>query len=698
MLKEHTEKLAKLMAGEDIDVIQMNAPSAFFDLEIRQLVIPNWKSLSVAEEEMLVGHEIGHALHTPLKEWKETIDNFDGNKVVIRHVLNVVEDARIERLVKQKYPGMRSIFYRGYEELFSRGVFKLEESKPEETTILEHLNWHYKIPGKTSFVKTPEFDYFVGKIDSVVTFDDVVDVSKELYAFCKQELDKELSESSSENQEAGEGSQGSGGKNREISEENWNQEESPKPDNGDGEGLTEKKFEEGLTEKKFGEGLTEKKFEEKYGSNSLEQKKEEFLKQQADTSYYKERQTLFIPEVDVEKVIVSYKEVLKGIEKYPKKLSAKSPTSSEEDRSSEEEDPIHFEIDSSVKKFNKNRKSTVDYYSKIFEMRKKASEYQKTLNFRTGKLDMDRIHNYKFEDNLFLNGQIKFKGKNHGLVVFLDMSSSMGGVFRNCLTQLLELVLFCRNSGIALSVYGFSNVSFVISTKNFRTAINFGKHNPIDIIPFSLIELFSPKMSTKEFNAMFQNIVSGGFGRSLYFTLGGTPLSLACLCVEGLVKKMRKENGSEIVNIIFLTDGGDTDGYGFWSRNGFLQDPKTKMKISYENVRNSVEKSDVFKDYSYSYEVPAAILELMKKRVNGINIVNFFINKSMRDLVLTDKASGKMMGFDRNYIIDPESFTVNKLNLDRASNSEEVHNSFLSSKKGTQQKQTMIRDFINQIC
>ena len=49
--------------------------------------------------DMLVGHEVGHALFTPNDNWIERVK-------VPPQFVNVVEDARIEKMMKKKYPGL----------------------------------------------------------------------------------------------------------------------------------------------------------------------------------------------------------------------------------------------------------------------------------------------------------------------------------------------------------------------------------------------------------------------------------------------------------------------------------------------------------------------------------------------------------------------------------------------------------------
>ena len=92
--KAAKSNLAKLLATENITVEHRKVKTAFFDLQKRLLVVPIWKEMNVDILDLLLAHEIGHALFTPQKEWKEAID--EG----IKHsFLNVIEDARIEKLI-----------------------------------------------------------------------------------------------------------------------------------------------------------------------------------------------------------------------------------------------------------------------------------------------------------------------------------------------------------------------------------------------------------------------------------------------------------------------------------------------------------------------------------------------------------------------------------------------------------------------
>ena len=57
--------LAKLLATENLTVEHRQVTTAYFDVEKRILCLPIWKTASNTVYDLLVGHEVGHALYTP---------------------------------------------------------------------------------------------------------------------------------------------------------------------------------------------------------------------------------------------------------------------------------------------------------------------------------------------------------------------------------------------------------------------------------------------------------------------------------------------------------------------------------------------------------------------------------------------------------------------------------------------------------
>ena len=99
-IKSH---LARLLATEDIVVEHKQVSSAQFNVRTRVLILPLREKASHNVYDMLVGHEVGHALFTPDEDWWLEHD-------VPQQFVNVVEDARIEKLMKRKYMGIAKSF------------------------------------------------------------------------------------------------------------------------------------------------------------------------------------------------------------------------------------------------------------------------------------------------------------------------------------------------------------------------------------------------------------------------------------------------------------------------------------------------------------------------------------------------------------------------------------------------------------
>ena len=124
--------LAKLLATENITV--QSTPSiktAMFDLKSRTLMMPVWNNISKDLEDLLLGHETGHALDTPIDDYSKGVETITKNvfgdekiskqlQSTVRGFLNVIEDARIDKRQKRRYPGCRRNYLIGYKELVER--------------------------------------------------------------------------------------------------------------------------------------------------------------------------------------------------------------------------------------------------------------------------------------------------------------------------------------------------------------------------------------------------------------------------------------------------------------------------------------------------------------------------------------------------------------------------------------------------
>ena len=184
---EIKSQLAKLLATEDIIVENKNVETAQFNVADRVLTLPRWSFASDVVYDLLVGHEVGHALFTPDDEWYLTSD-------IPQSIVNVVEDARIEKLMKRKYPGMSKTFYNGYGELNDEDFFELEDTDLNTLNLADRANLYFKGGSHMIIDFTAEEKDIVDVISKCETFDDVLKASELLFKYCQAERDKKKSE------------------------------------------------------------------------------------------------------------------------------------------------------------------------------------------------------------------------------------------------------------------------------------------------------------------------------------------------------------------------------------------------------------------------------------------------------------------------------------------------------------------------
>lgn len=194
--------IAKLMATENIDVRFERISSAAFDLESRQLILPIYENLTDNVYSMMIAHEVSHALNTPNEGWKETIGN-DARKMAY---LNIIEDARIERLIKRRYPGVVKDFDAGYKELHDRDFFGLKEKNVDIASLplIDRLNLYFKSYGNITVPFAENEKVWVNRVSGAVTFEDVVAIAEELYDSYSNPPEPSSPDSGEENSEENE--------------------------------------------------------------------------------------------------------------------------------------------------------------------------------------------------------------------------------------------------------------------------------------------------------------------------------------------------------------------------------------------------------------------------------------------------------------------------------------------------------------
>ena len=182
-IKTQKSNLAKLMATENITVIHKKIPTAYFDVKNRILACPTFKEdMSNELYDLFMGHEVGHALYTPYEGLHSTLKK---NRT-LKGYLNVIEDVRIEKGIKNKYAGLRKSFYKAYDELMQRDFFGLKGRDLQSLALIDKINLITKCGSRVSIDLNDEETEWLEKAESCKTWEDVVEVSEALYDWSKE--------------------------------------------------------------------------------------------------------------------------------------------------------------------------------------------------------------------------------------------------------------------------------------------------------------------------------------------------------------------------------------------------------------------------------------------------------------------------------------------------------------------------------
>jgi len=537
-------QLARLLATEDLVVEHKKCETAQFNVHTRVLTLPMWEKASNTVYDLLVGHEVGHALYTPDEDWMEDY------KIPLQFV-NLVEDARIEKLMKRRYAGLNKTFFNGYKELADEDFFQLEGEKVDEMNLADRANLYFKIGNFLNLQFNQEEQDIINLIDKSETFAEVLEAAKVLYEYCKKKKDEETKINFDvHNQEVGSSSNSPSDFDDQQSGEN----DQPESSGGDGSGSDASS--ESKKEKSAAPQGGEKNDPEVKTMETLE----EAIRDLVNNSGY-DNTYLEIPKIDVDTLIIKNAEVHK---------SCQISWNMYNDSKYFPED-VFAESDKEYREFKRSAQKEVNYLVKEFECRKAADSYARASTARTGVLDCTKLHTYKYNEDLFRKVTTLADGKNHGLVFILDWSGSMQDVMLDTVKQLFNLVWFCKKVNIPFEVYAFTHdyprVRYDENNKAIMPQEPYEKRDGIISIPewFSLMNMLTSKVNGKELEAQMINIyrIAKSFARCSYtsysvplgWNLSGTPLNETLVCLHEILPKFQKEYKLQKVQCVVLTDG-----------------------------------------------------------------------------------------------------------------------------------------------
>ena len=646
-------QLAKLLATEDLIIENRRVSTASFDVERRVLTLPMWEKASSVVYDLLVGHEVGHALYTPNENWM-----LDYPEVPPSFV-NVFEDVRIEKLMKQKYPGLTKTFYTGYSQLADQDFFGLEGHDEEDINLADRINIHYKIGNFTDISFESDEQQFVDRAFKTKTFQDVLELANDLTIFLKEQQQQQESLGELSFDEDGEmGGLMKAPQGGELTDKSPNSEGQGQPDvkdmtneelidelerlsesndvggvHGNLEAVTDKTLQDNL------ENLNKKTFGE-----------------------HREPEYVELPDLNMKTVVARNSEV----HEYLNDHYSKSQKHFDQNSDSKPFD-IYEKVDSEYRLFRRAAQKEVNYLVKEFEMRKSADAYARATVSKTGILDCTKLHSYKYNEDLFKKITTLPDGKNHGLIFVLDWSGSMATVLKDTVKQLFNLIWFCKKVQIPFKVFAFTNEwnsdqAWIDGDYQYKRPVLPPHHDYADgrikIDPqFAMVEFMSSDVKKGDIELQMINIWRLASSMMCYrnwhdttyyqtprrLTLSGTPLNEALVSLNQIIPEFQKSTGVQKVQCVTLTDGeAHPLQFNKWFKSnheGYDDYMGTRSTMS---GRVFIRDRKVGKTYSCKndhHELTSALLEQLRGRFPDVNFIgirvmdgrdaNSFIRKYM---------------------------------------------------------------------
>ena len=667
--------LANLLATENLTVVHRKVKTASFDVKNRVLTLPIWKHMSNDIIDLLVAHEIGHALYTKEDDWKSALD-----EGLPHSFLNVIEDARIEKLVKRKYPGIVRSFVNGYRELIDNNFFGTKDKDVNQMLLIDRLNMHFK----TSIVKSDvEFttaeQLIVKKMENLETFNDVVVLARELSEYCKDEAetkgldqhdmadtedyddeDSDYQDSDSDNTDNNDEDSDESGKSKYSDDDSDDTEDSDSDNDGE---TTGQRGQQNIDE---GESTEYKPSAET--DNYWEDNKDKLVDDKCKDNVYANIHQF----KNIKDFILDYKTVLSDFK------SSRFNSFREDSAYGSSYKSSYPTLIAEYKKFQRSNSKSVNYMVKEFEMKKAATAYTRSKQDKSGVVDPLKLHSYKYNDDIFKRLTITPDGKNHGMMMFIDWSGSMADKLTPTIHQLMNLVMFCRKVNIPYEVYAFSN-SGRNARYHFSDEVGTAKKpqyqsGDLTIDTYlKLINFASSRMTAKEHEEAMSNLygVSIKFedymGRSRYrgydddtndawknfaldipqgYGLSSTPLNCTIAAAMTMVPMFQNKYSIDKMNTIFLTDGcSDGNEYIVLSKEEAEESKKNNGRhwgsddhgncytsFSYDSnliLRNKSNKKNYNSNSNYRDGMTESLLRALKDHT-GTTLTGFFISGTKR--------------------------------------------------------------------
>ena len=620
MTTHSTDVFARLLAAENLAVVHdASAETASFDLDSRVLTLPVWDTMSGHVYDMLVSHEVSHALHTPLDGWKKELEAAGANASLVQHYINVVEDVRIERMIQAKFPGLRPDYKAGRQWMKQHIMGDvLADVANGKAHSIDHVNLFAKGMLDATDLTADEMAMY-DRCYACETFDEVVALAKEFI--------NELPEQEQNGGDASDGNaQGEGQEGGEGAHGDEQAEGSAQGDdnaNANGEGQDQSENAQANSEAK-GDGSMESAADAKDdGSNadSNDQRSEAAKKMDAAmkglvNQSASDHQMRNLPVVGkrMNDFLITADEIINshvGSTITANSIATRNYTNLQQEQ-----------------------KAMVNHMVNLFNQKRSATAHKRARRAKTGVLDTVKMTNYKWSEDIFRQIKVMPEGKNHGFFMLVDWSGSMSDKIIETVKQTIMLAEFCRRVNVPFRVAAFSSTGAEYLRNKERAEYVKGDLEPL--YGTSLVEYLSSDLKKADFDKaatiLFDGAIGSTYDKSDYRcsgykfdSLGSTPLDEGIMIASERMMQMRAAGKCEIMNLIILTDGEASSNMfvsSEWGRNNSgatITDPISGLRFNTQNNYNTVRQSTKM------------ALDVLRARVGQVNIVGIYLAGSKRD-------------------------------------------------------------------
>lgn len=671
---------SRLLAEENIEVKHdPRATTASFDTKFRVMTLPTYgDSISSIAQISLALHETGHATDTDMNDYVTAAKKYG------KAVANILEDVRIEKLVKRKFPGAKAAFSAGYAELVEdHNFFGTAHNEDiydfSHFGFLDRVNVHFKL-GPRAFVPFSASErMLVDEIAEIETHEDLLRLAAKLKEIAEENEKKEEPqpeefglEDSDEDSDEGESDDTPADEDsEEFDEDGGSDEESDEESDEDGDITFTDEYSDEEPEESDEDGNSggasdesgEESDEESDSAEGGEESDEEFDPSEIDLSS---------EDLDDSESQNAADNALEHLASNDDNIAYlpetdKIPEGRFNDYTSFLSAAKNFDIAAyanTMKSFRTENKTIINKMVAEFNRNAEGFARRNVRNRATGTLNPNKMIHYRYNDNIFKKKTYNLKGKNHGIIIMLDGSGSMrwgAGQARRHVTVLKQALLaaeLAKKINVPFKVITWTN-RFMFGGRHVNHVVT-RDNSWVQAGHACLTELLSSDMSNAEYE-LAANVICAA-PDWIYTASGQTPLSSSLQHLMPVLKKFKKGNSLDVVNVQFLTDGEGQDSL-FTSPYGkkIVVDSETGEQHTREKIMKIFKHQDsLVPEHAYSRPRHTTEEEMffwskVYRSRFGANISFMRINKLGRPNGVSSEWRQSLSGKLRCGIIDGET-------------------------------------------